>query len=148
MHVAKDVFLMPLDRLQPSQLFISAQKLAAVRKGGVSIRRLEPVPVKRLGRSLVMTDGHTRAVAAALRGLAHVRVVWETDRLDWDMYRICVRWCRRAGIRTVHDLASRIVPHADYERLWHDRCSRMQVRVRASRARRGAPLQASARGRA
>jgi hypothetical protein len=119
----------PLVTLQPSQLFISARKLARVERRRPTIADTEPIPIKRLGRSIVMTDGHTRAVAAVRAGLKRVPVYWEDEELSWDMYRVCVRWCRRAGIRTPVALAQRIVPHSDYERLWYERCSRMQERI-------------------
>jgi len=125
---------MPLSALQPSQLYISAHKLALVERRRATPATIEPVPVKKLGRSIVMTDGHTRAVAAVRAGLRRVPVYWEDEELSWEMYRVCVRWCRRAGIRTPAALSRRIVSHADYEQLWYARCSRMQERLGGCRA--------------
>ena len=60
--------LTPLD-IQPSQFLVSEEKLkradARLRAGDGP--GLEPIPVKLLDGVPVMTDGHTRAVAA-LRG--------------------------------------------------------------------------------
>lgn len=126
-------FSLSLARLQPSQLYISERKLARVERRRIASATLEPIPVKRLGRSLVMTDGHTRAVAAIRAGLKRLPVYWEDEELSWEMYRVCVRWCRRAGIRSVRGLRHRIIPHEDYKRLWYDRCSRMQERVNSRR---------------
>src|SRR5512137_637827 len=107
-----------MSRLQPSQLYVSTAKLRKVqgRRRVFSARSFAPVPIKRLGRNLVLTDGHTRALAAALAGLRKIRVYWEDEELGWDLYRVCVRWCRRAGIRSVFDLRERIVPPREYER--------------------------------
>jgi hypothetical protein len=68
-------FLKQLDELQPSQLFISAEKLSRGMEGRepVTLQDLEPVPLKRLGGRVVLTDSHTRALAAHLSGLAEMR---------------------------------------------------------------------------
>ena len=65
----------------------------------------------------MLTDGHTRALAALLAGRTEVRACWETGGLDWEAYRICVRWCAQEGIRTVADLGGRVVSARDYEGL-------------------------------
>ena len=120
-------FLVHLSGIQPTQLYISQAKLAAVQSllanGGIN--GLEPIPVGRLGDALVSTDGHTRMVAARLAGHTHVKAVWETDELDWEAYEICVRWCREEGIRTAQDLVGRVVSEQEYESLWLARCRRM-----------------------
>jgi hypothetical protein len=115
------------DELQPSQLFISSEKLARVLRGLDSrgLDSLEPIPVKELDGRVILTDGHTRAFAAFLRGL-DVPVYWDEDELDWEAYRICVAWCQEEGIHTVIDLADRILGPEDYELLWHRRCQQMQ----------------------
>ena len=78
-----------LKDLQPSQFYISAQKLAVIQRwfDPNDLSRFEPIPVKLLDGSPVMTDGHTRAAAALMAGLDTVPLVWETDKLDWRMYR-------------------------------------------------------------
>ena len=59
-----------LDELQPTQLYISRDKLAAVQASAhAGSPDFAPIPVKRLGGRVVCTDGHTRAVAAHLAGL-------------------------------------------------------------------------------
>jgi len=126
---------MPLSALQPSQLYISSEKLEAVRRRyrPDNMTSLPPVPIKKLGRSLVITDGHTRAAAAALAGLTEVLVYWEDEELGWDLYRVCIRWCRRAGIRTIYELKDRIISPEQYQRLWLKRCARMQTAQRRKR---------------
>jgi hypothetical protein len=121
-------FFKSLNELQPSQLYISAAKLARVRRDFDPQRpaSLAPIPIKALGGRVIMTDGHTRALAALLAGLAEVPVVWDEDDLDWEAYQICVDWCLAEGIRTVADLQDRVVLAAEYEVVWHQRCREMQ----------------------
>ncbi len=123
-----DVFLYPLAQLQPSQLYISEMKLARVwaQWQPPTLEALEPVPVKRLNGRAIYTDGHTRAFAAHRLGFTEVPAVWDEDELDWEAYQICVDWCLDVGIRTIADLAGRVVPPEQYEALWHARCQVMQ----------------------
>jgi GNAT superfamily N-acetyltransferase len=114
-------FLLPLSELQPSQLYISEGKLRLAREWR-SGSDMDAIPIKELDGRKVMTDGHTRAVMAYLEGAQFVSCCRDEDALDWDAYRRCVKWCDDEGITGVAALAKRIVPHADYERLWLKRC--------------------------
>jgi len=129
-------FVLALDQIQPSQLYVSAAKLEHVQAVLDPDRpeSLAPLPVKRLGGWVIFTDGHTRAVAAHLAGWTHVPVYWDLDELDWDAYQTCVDWCRAAGIRTVADLAGCIVSQDEYDRVWLQRCARMHAELAARRA--------------
>jgi hypothetical protein len=122
---------MALDRLQPSQLYISADKLRYVLE---SPEPLEPVPIVRLGAHLIMTDGHTRAFAAWTRGQSEVPVVWDEDDMDWEAYEVCVQWCAQEGIHTVADLRDRVVDAETYQAKWLDRCAAMHRSLEARRA--------------
>ena len=116
-------FVVRLDDLQPSQLYISEAKLARVEeKDGAQ----GPLPVKQLAGRVVLTDGHTRAFAAWQAGRRDIEVYWDPDELDWEAYEICVAWCRAAGIRSVAGLAGRVVPPEEYEVAWLQRCAVMQ----------------------
>jgi hypothetical protein len=128
-----------LDRLQPSQLYISTEKLAEVLRSFDPDRpdSMEPIPLKRLDEDVVMTDGHTRAFAAFLCGAREVPAVWDEDELDWDAYRICVAWCKEAGVVTVANLVGRMLGADEYERLWRQRCQRMHEALAARRAAGG-----------
>jgi hypothetical protein len=130
-------FLMRLDALQPSQLYINKLKLEHVLAtwDPVSPDTLEPVPIKELDGRLVLTDGHTRALAAFTRGFAEIVGYWDPDELDWEAYRICVEWCLSEGIWSVSDLSARIVPPEEYDRLWLDRCRRMHDDLATKRGR-------------
>ena len=124
-----------LAELQPSQLYICAEKLAEVERSlrNASGRSMEPVPVKQLGSRAALTDGHTRAFAALQQGWESVPAYWETDELDWEAYEICVEWCHQEGIYSVADLRTRIITADQYEVLWYERCRAMHERLAQQR---------------
>lgn len=126
------IFSIPVTALQPSQLYISAAKLQAVRMAWQHTD-LFPLPVKWMIDRWMLTDGHTRAFEAWRTGQASIMVQVDEDDLDWEAYKICLGWCIAEGIRSVADLAGRILPEEDYSRLWHDRCARMQADLEAGR---------------
>lgn len=121
-----------LSQLQPSQLYICAEKLAVVQNGWDETV-LFPLPVKWLDGCWMLTDGHTRALEAWQRGLTTVFVYADTDDLDWEAYGICLDWCRAEGIRNPADLAGRIIGAEAYEQLWIGRCAEMQATLDAGR---------------
>ncbi|HOE70462.1 MAG TPA: hypothetical protein PLE10_07930 [Brevefilum sp.] len=129
--------LVKLCDLQPSQLYISREKLTRVQAGlnPLCLQSIDAVPFKDLDGLLVMTDGHTRAFAVFLAGFDAIPAYPDPDELDWDAYRICVSWCHAEEIYSIADLASRLVDAGDYERLWHDRCRVMQAELKKNRAR-------------
>ena len=110
--------------LQPSQLYINADKLTAVQHRFALNHTIEPLPVKKLASKIVLTDGHTRAFAAFLRGETSLWVYWDDDPLDWAAYEVCVDWCLAAGIHSVAGLQSRIISTEAYDELWLERCRR------------------------
>jgi len=129
-HIPKrKQFMLPIAQLQPSQLYISQGKLRLVHEwfNPDDLSTFDPIPVKRFGGKTLMTDGHTRAVAAHLAGLACVPACWDKSKLDMRAYAIDIQWCDAEGIRSPIDLAGRIVPHKDYERLWRKRCMEMEL---------------------
>ncbi|MCJ7422979.1 hypothetical protein MUP01_01755 [Candidatus Bathyarchaeota archaeon] len=127
-------FMMKLDEIQPSQLFINSEKLSLVMKTfDVNPRSIETIPVKKIGEQIVFVDGHTRAFAAFLKGMSEVKVYWEEDELDWDEYEVCVDWCKKEGINTIADLKERVIPSKEYQVLWLDRCEKMQRELEAKR---------------
>ncbi len=132
------VFTVRLDEIQPSQLFISSEKLSQVMRdfAPVPSGRLPPIPVKDLRGKIVFTDGHTRALAALLGGLSEVRVFWDEDDMDWEVYEICVGRCDGEGINTIKDLSDMVAPPADHQRLWLNRCEETQQELEARRNRR------------
>jgi hypothetical protein len=127
-RIAK-TFPIKIDAIQPTQLYVSSEKLDAVMKnlGRNKPLIVEPIPIKKLDGQIVFVDGHTRAFAAFLLGLSEIPVYWEDEELDWDEYRICVGWCKKEGIYAISDLKERVVPRKDYQVLWLDRCRKMQT---------------------
>jgi hypothetical protein len=109
--------MMKLDEIQPSQLYISSEKLDYVMKimDPMKPKAIEPIPIKKLGSGIILVDGHTGAFGAFLHSFTMIPVYWEDEELDWDAYAICVEWCKKEGIRTIADLKNRIVPQKDYE---------------------------------
>jgi hypothetical protein len=123
--------MMRLNEIQPSQLYISSEKLSEVMKtfDPAKPESIEPIPIKKFGNVIFFVDGHTRAFAAFLHNVLQIPVYWENEELDWDAYEICLRWCKKKGIHTIADLKTRIVPQKDYELLWYRRCEEMQRRL-------------------
>ena len=133
MHMT-DLNTLSLKDLQPSQFYISEAKLRQVRTWfRRDLSGFEAIPVKVLDGAFVMTDGHARAAAALLAGLERVPLVWETDELDWEMYRRCVEECRQRNVFSPSDLLSRIVSEEEYREQWDRWCDVMQEEVLRSR---------------
>lgn len=131
------IFMMKLNEIQPSQLYISSEKLSEVMKtfDPNKPESMEPIPIKRLENDVIFVDGHTRAFAAFLHGFSEVPVYWEDEELDWDAYKICTEWCKKDGIHTIADLKNRVVPQKQYEILWYKRCEKMQHDLETKRKR-------------
>ena len=124
----KKVFKANLSQIQPSQLYISAEKLASLlaSKALIDANAFKAVPVKKLGSRVVFTDGHTRAFALFQSGVSEICVYLDDDELDWEAYQICVDWCVKENICSIEDLKDRIISEEDYKILWLKRCSDMQ----------------------
>ena len=127
--------MMELKDLQPSQFYISEKKLQDIESwfDPANLSGFEPIPVKLLDGRPVMTDGHTRAVAAIRAGLDSVPLIRDEDELDWDMYRACVKACREQGVLSPADLLARIVSEEEYKEKWDRWCDIMQAEIVQSR---------------
>ena len=121
--------------IQPSQFWVSEGKLAEIAKwfDPNDLTNFEPIPIKWLDGVPMMTDGHTRAVAAIRTGLERVPLMAEPDEWDWEMYRVCVVECRARGVFSPYDLTERVVSAADYRTLWEDWCDVMHEQVETER---------------
>ena len=126
---------MKLSQIQPSQLYINSKRLSEVIMALDRLKPdlIKPIPVKKLGDKIVLTDDHTIVLAAFLRGVSEVRVYWEEDELDWNAYEVCVEWCRKEGVRNIADLKNRVVSPKEYDVLWVNRCKKMQQELEARR---------------
>ena len=125
-----------LTDLQPSQFYISEKKLRDVESWLTvpDLSGFEAIPVKLLDGAPVMTDGHTRAAAALRAGLERVPLIWDTDELDWEMYRRCVEECRKRGVDSPSKLTERILSEAEYAEKWDRWCDTMQFEVTTEKA--------------
>lgn len=130
-----EAFHLRLDKIQPSQLYISRSKFAAVMKyfNSSTESQLEPIPVRDFDGELVSTDGHTRGVAWYLQGYEKVDAIWEDVEMDWEAYQVCIDWCKDAGINSMLDLTDRFLDHSEYEILWLERCRIMQEELEKQR---------------
>lgn len=124
-----------IKELQPSQLYISIKKLKNIQFwfNPNDLSNFEPIPIKLLDGKYVITDGHTRVVAAIIAGLDNVPLVWDTDELDWDMYRACVKACHDQNIYSPLDLVDRIISEEDYKEKWDNWCDDLQAMIIESR---------------
>lgn len=131
----KSAFKMKYSDIQPSQLYISKNKLAKVKKkfNSTDISTLEAIPIKKLGNQIFYTDGHTRAFAAYQAGFKEIPLVWEDEELDWEMYEICIKWCKDAGIYSIADLSDRIIDQKEYKILWYKRCDELHKKLTSIR---------------
>ena len=128
-------FEIELSKLQPSQLYISKKKLAAI------LKKFKPndkstlgiIPIKKLGDDIIYTDGHTRAYVAYKAKLTKILVEWENEDLDWEMYEICVNWCKSENIFTIANLDDRVISHRQYEQLWYKRCEDLHNKMEKER---------------
>ncbi len=138
MNSKKKFLEMELINIQPSQLYISKQKLATVKEkfNLKDIATLKPIPVKKIKNTIFYTDGHTRAFAAYQEGYTRIPVTWEDEELDWEMYEICIKWCKDEGLYSIADLGSRIVDQKEYEILWYKRCDDLHKKLDINRAQK------------
>lgn len=117
--------------LQPSQFYISNEKIENIKKwfDPKDLSNFESIPIKQLDGEIVITDGHTRLVVALLSGLESVPLIWDEDDLNWDMYRECVKECKKQGILSPINLLKRIVSKEEYDIKWNKWCDKMQARL-------------------
>ena len=133
-------FRMNLEDIQPSQLYISRKKLERVLEAfdKDETHKIPPVPIKKLDGEMISTDGHTRALVWYLKGHSDILCEWEDLEMDWEEYRICVEWCKEAGIHGIPNLHDRIISTEEYEILWLGRCRAMHRELEQERAQSSA----------
>jgi len=133
-----DSFQMELRKIQPSQLYISKQKLAKVKEkfNPKDISTLDVIPIKEIKNTIFYTDGHTRAFAAYQAGFTKVPVIWEDEELDWELYQIRINWCNDEGIYSITDLNDRVIDHKNYELLWYKRCDDLHKQLMIKRTKK------------
>ena len=72
--------------LQPGRFYISGNKLRKVRErfDPEDLSNFDPLPVRELSGKMILTDGHTGALAAHLAGLSELPVTFDENE-DPDM---------------------------------------------------------------
>lgn len=126
-----DIKTLKINDLQPSQFYISEEKINNIKKwfNPQDLSNFEPIPIKELDGQVVITDGHTRLVVALLSGLDSVPLTWDEDELCWDMYRECVKECKKLGITSPSNLLTRIISKDEYDIKWNKWCDEMQKTI-------------------
>jgi len=94
-------FMMKLDEIQPSQLYISSEKLSEVNKtfDPDKPESIEPVPIKKLGDEIIFVDGHTRAFAAFLHNVSQFPCIGKTRNLIGMLTKSVLNGVRRKEFR-------------------------------------------------
>jgi len=124
------IFELAIGKIQPSQLYISKEKMLAIQKWLTSLEDdYQPIPVKWLNGKIIYTDGHTRAFVLFKLSVKKIKVYWDPDEMDWEAYQICVDWCMNEGINHISHLENRLLDREQYKRLWVDRCKKMQAQL-------------------
>ena len=130
------IFQVKLNDLQPSQLYINTDKLEAIERKTIEGCDFDPVPLKWIEARIVLTDGHTRALAAFRQGHSSISACWDDEELELEAYQVCVDWCLDVGVCTIADLDSRVVSPDQYEMLWIRRCRLMQDDLAKKRSKK------------
>jgi hypothetical protein len=127
-----DVFLKNITEIQPSQLYLNAAKIAKIKEfyRPILIETIPPIPIKKLRDDIIFVDGHTRAYVAFQKGITKLPVYWEVDAdLDWDIYEICVDWCKFERILNIGHLKDKIVKNSEYKVEWLERCRKLHINM-------------------
>lgn len=125
------IYKIKLDEILPTQLYISKSKYNHNLKNLAenNFKNYKPLPVKKIGKDIFYTDGHTRAFILWQQGKAEINVFDDPDELDWIMYLLNLKWCRDRNIISIGDLDRRIVGEQEYQKNWIDRCLEYQKKV-------------------
>ncbi|MFA6366897.1 MAG: hypothetical protein WCX13_06880 [Candidatus Hydrogenedentales bacterium] len=92
-----------------------------------------PIPIKQFDGEVIFIDGHTRATWLVNHGIYTVKVYWEKEEYNWDLYRRCIQWCKEDNINSIDDLKGKIISSKEYEKLWNKRCNIALQEIRRSR---------------
>ena len=113
--------VLPFSEIQPSQFFLSEKKLEEIATW-FDQEELKPLPVKRWKGEWFLTDGHSRAFTAYLRGRSELPVYFDRDDINLKFYSNCIRLCKEKKILSIADLKDRILSEEAYQTEWLDWC--------------------------
>ena len=119
--------MVSLSGLRPNNWYINRCKLASVRKAwseGLE-DELPPVLITEIDGELALIDGHSRAYAAHENDSSSIAAEYRhLSEIEGDsrLYIHIHRAGPGRGIRTIADLADRIVSPAEHRRLWIGYC--------------------------
>lgn len=127
----KKSFPMKLCNIQPSQLYISEEKLKKVENylESVDLKKIDPLPIKKIGKNIFFVDGHTRAFALYKKGIQEIEVYWDEDDLDWILYLVCLNLCYENGIKDISNLEGRVIDKKAYKTMWLERCRKIDDNI-------------------
>lgn len=126
---------MKLDKIQPSQTYICQSKLDNVKEWiDVDIHNYDPIPVKNIGGKFVFTDGHTKALAILQKGKNEIKVCFDEENIDLELYEKCIELCVSNKILDISSLNDRIVDCEKYEELWYKKCADLHEEIQKARA--------------
>lgn len=117
-----------INELQPSQIYLSKEKIARVKSWFKHKQDLkDPIIVRHFPsyKGYVIVDGHTRAFVAQKLGHETILCVYDQDEYDsvlCEFYERALLWCRDRKISCISDLSQRILPSDLYQIKWIDRC--------------------------
>lgn len=123
----KEIKTIDLKDIQPSQLYLSSDRLEKMKNMD---QELKPLPVREIDNKLFFTDGHHRAYTLFEEGREKIKVYIDEDDMDWLEYLICVDWCEKEGLESISDLEDRIVNEERFKKKWVDRCQKMHEKVK------------------
>ncbi|MBZ2134350.1 GNAT family N-acetyltransferase [Streptococcus gordonii] len=115
--------VLPFSEIQPSQFFLSEKKLEEIATW-FDQEELKPLPVKRLEDNWFLTDGHSRAFTAYLRGRSEIPVYFDRDDINLKFYSNCIRLCKEKNIKSIADLKDSILSEEAYQTEWIDWCKK------------------------
>lgn len=128
------VKFMKLEEIQPSQIYICQAKLDDVNLWiDADNHNYDPITVKKFGEKYVFTDGHARALALMQKGKNEIKVRYDEDVLDLELYEKCIELCVSNKILDIRNLNERVVDCESYEELWYKKCADLHEEIQKNK---------------
>lgn len=112
-------FLIPLNKIQPSQFYVDQDKLNALSRIMNDVDKII-VPVIPYGDRYISLDGHSRLYYAWMQGWMNVWEIIDNDDNSWvDFF---VEEAQKRNIFEIRDM--KVLPHEEYEEKWNGYCEK------------------------